>query len=154
VSTHQLSPRALAIITIASLSTLLACASGGANEPDLAPIAKRSAMDTSSIANGDGKTIANLFEGRFPGVTVTTAEGGGLHIRIRGGNTSFSGGDEPLYVVDDVPLSPGSGGIVFLNPNDIQKIEVLKNPADVGIYGVRGGNGVIKITTRRPGGRP
>jgi TonB-dependent SusC/RagA subfamily outer membrane receptor len=85
---------------------------------------------------------------------VTNAEGGGIHIRIRGGNSSFSGSDEPLYVVDDVPLSPGSGGILFLNPYDIQKIEVLKNPADVGIYGVRGGNGVIKITTKRPGGRP
>jgi TonB-dependent SusC/RagA subfamily outer membrane receptor len=154
VSKHQLSSCALAVITIASLSTLLACASGGAKEPELAPVVKASTIDTSSIANGDGKTIANLFEGRFPGVTVQRAEGGGLHIRIRGGNTSFSGSDEALYVVDDVPLSPGSGGILFLNPYDIQKIEVLKNPADVGIYGVRGGNGVIKITTKRPGGRP
>ena len=40
----------------------------------------------------------------------------------------------------------------ILNPHDIQKIEVLKNPADVGLYGIRGGNGVIRITTKTPGG--
>ena len=152
MSNQHLSPRALAAITIGSLSALLACASGGAKEPSGVP--RASAMDTSSIANGDGKTLANLFEGRFPGVTVSRAENGGLQIRIRGGSNTFYGSNEPLYVVDDTPLQPGSGGIVFLNPYDIQKIEVLKNPADVGIYGVRGGNGVIKITTRRPGGRP
>ena len=41
-------------------------------------------------------------------------------------------------------------GIVFLSPHDIEKIEVLKNPADVALYGMRGGNGVIKITTKKP----
>jgi TonB-dependent SusC/RagA subfamily outer membrane receptor len=53
-------------------------------------------------------------------------------------------------VVDETPLPAGSGGIVYLNPYDIEKIEVLKNPADVGVYGIRGGNGVIRITTKRP----
>lgn len=97
--------------------------------------------------------IENLFAGRFPGVSVTRADGGGLQIRIRGGSNTFYGSDEPLYVVDDTPLPSGSGGIVFLNPYDIQKIEVLKNPADTGLYGIRGANGVIRITTKKPGGR-
>ena len=110
------------------------------------------ASDTSSIANGDGKTIENLFAGRFPGVSVSQSGSGGLQIRIRGGSNTFYGSNEPLYVVDGTPLPPGSGGIVFLNPHDIQKIEVLKNPADVGLYGIRGGNGVIRITTKTPGG--
>ena len=65
------------------------------------------------------------------GVSVTRADGGGLQIRIRGGSNTFYGSDEPLYVVDDIPLAPSSRGIVFLNPYDIQKIEVLKNPADI-----------------------
>ena len=95
--------------------------------------------------------MEDLFAGRFPGVSVQRAEGGGLLILIRGGSNSFYGSSEPLYVVDDTPLGPGHNGIVFLNPNDIAKIEVLKNPSDVGIYGVRGGNGVIKITTKKPG---
>ena len=94
--------------------------------------------------------MEDLFTGRFPGVTVARTEGGGLQIRIRGGSNSFYAGEEPLYVVDDVPLPPSSRGIVFLSPHDIEKIEVLKNPADVALYGMRGGNGVIKITTKKP----
>jgi TonB-dependent SusC/RagA subfamily outer membrane receptor len=95
--------------------------------------------------------MEDLFAGRFPGVAVTRTTSGGLQIRIRGGSNTFYGSDEPLYVVDDTPLPAGSGGIVFLSPHDIQKIEVLKNPADVALYGIRGGNGVVKITTKRPG---
>ena len=107
----------------------------------------------SEVPGGDAKTIENLFAGRFPGVSVTPTDGGGLKIRIRGGAGTFYGGDEPLFVVDDTPLPAGTGGIVYLNPYDIQKIEVLKNPNETGLYGIRGANGVIKITTLRPKGR-
>ena len=72
-------------------------------------------------------------------------------ILVRGGANTFYGGNEPLYVVDETPLPPGSRGIVYLNPNDIERIEILKNPADLALYGIRGGNGVVKITTKRPG---
>lgn len=106
--------------------------------------------DTASVAIGGGKTIERLFAGRFPGVSVTPASNGGLAIRIRGGATSFTGGDEPLYIVDGTPLPQNTGGVVYLNPYDIEKIEVLKNPADVGVYGARGANGVVRITTTRP----
>ena len=136
-------------LLIAPLLTVLACASAPAKDTD-SPRSNYT-PDSSSIANGDGKSIENLLAGRFPGVTVEAANGGGLQIRIRGGSNSFYGSDEPLYVVDDTPLPSGSGGIVFLSPHDIQKIEVLKNPADIGLYGIRGGNGVIKITTKKPG---
>ena len=151
MSNHHVSPRALAGLMIVPLSTVLACASGRGK--DTSPAPDRYASDTSSIAIGDGKTIENLFAGRFSGVTVTRVEGGGLQIRIRGGSNTFYGSNEPLYVLDDTPLPSGSGGIVFLNPYDIEKIEVLKNPADIGLYGIRGANGVIKITTKKPGGR-
>jgi len=154
VSSYHHSRRALVAILLVPVSTLLACASGtggGGGAKDATPAPARPAVDSSSVANIDGKTIENLFAGRFPGVSVARADNGGLHIRIRGGNNSFYGGSEPLYVVDDTPLPDGTGGIVFLNPYDIAKIEVLKNPADTGLYGVRGANGVIKITTKRPG---
>jgi TonB-dependent SusC/RagA subfamily outer membrane receptor len=131
---------------IVPLSTLLACAPKRTADGSPAPTAY--AGDT-SIATSDGRTIENLLTARYPGVTVTPAPGGGLMIRIRGGNNSFYGSEQPLYVLDDIPLPPGSGGIVFVNPYDIKKIEVLKNPADVAVYGMRGGNGVIKITTNR-----
>ena len=145
MSNHLLSQRALVAV---SLATTFACASGGAK--DTRPSRSEYSADTSSIAD-DGKSMEDIFAVRFPGVTVSRTSGGGLKIRIRGGSNSVYGSDEPLFVVDGTPLSPGSGGIVFLSPNDIEKIEVLKNPADIALYGIRGGNGVIKITTKRPG---
>lgn len=95
-------------------------------------------------------SVERLFTGRFAGVTVASGLTGGLRIRIRGGANSFVAGQEPLYVIDGTPLPAGTGEISFLAADDIEKIEVLKNPADVGLYGVRGTNGVIRITTTRP----
>lgn len=139
--------------TIGALSCVaaLACASNSNTRPTR-PMSLE-ARDTASIVNTDGKSMEDLFAGKFPGVQVSRAGNGGLQIRIRGGANSFYGGEEPLFVVDETPLAPGSKGIVFLNPSDIERIEVLKNPEDVALYGIRGGNGVVKITTKRPGRR-
>ena len=82
---------------------------------------------------------------------MASAPNGGLQIRIRVGSNSFLLSSEPLFVVDDTPVPPFAGGIAFLNPYDIERIEVLKNPADVAIYVMRGANGVVRITTKRPG---
>lgn len=140
--------------SVAALSFVagLACASGGSNTRPTRPMSLE-ARDTASIATTDGKSMEDLFAGKFPGVQVARTSNGGLQILIRGGANSFYAGDEPLYIVDETPLAPGSRGIVYLNPNDIERIEVLKNPADVALYGIRGGNGVVKITTKRPGRR-
>ena len=149
--------RARAALVVAPLVAPLACVSQrpAASPPPGRPAtaAEAAAADTSSTAIGAGKTIERLFAGRFPGVTVLPGRGGGLEIRIRGGRNSFMGGEEPLYVVDGTPLPAGTGGVVHLNPYDIEKIEILKNPEDVGVYGIRGANGVIRITTLRPGRR-
>ena len=69
--------------------------------------------------------------------------GSGSVIRIRG--TSSINGSDPLYVVDGVIIG---GGIDFLNPGDIETIEVLKDAASAAIYGARGANGVIIVTTK------
>ena len=149
MSNYPFSPRALVALVAGSLAMSLACASGGPK--DTGDSRPENTTDTLPLVRDDGKSMEDLFTGRFPGVTVSRTSSGGLQIRIRGGSNSFYGSDEPLFVVDDTPLQPGSGGIVFLNPSDIEMIEVLKNPADIGIYGVRGGNGVVKITTKKPG---
>lgn len=120
--------------------------------PAAAAAKARAARDTSSVAVGDGRSIERLFTGRFAGVIVTQAADGGLQISMRG-TTSARNEEEPLYVLDGTPLPRGTGGIVHLNPYDIDKIEVLKNAEDIGVYGSRGGNGVIRITTTRPGRR-
>jgi TonB-dependent SusC/RagA subfamily outer membrane receptor len=109
--------------------------------------------DTTAVRNEEARSLETLFAGRFAGVNVSRSGAGGLRIRIRGGANSFYGSNEPLYVVDGTPLPAGTGGLVFLNPYDIEAIAVLKNPADVAIYGMRGANGVVTITTRRPGNR-
>lgn len=104
------------------------------------------------------------LQGRAAGVHVVQASGqpGGMAtIRIRGGN-SLQGGNEPLYVIDGFPVYNGGGfgvpgggsavnnvnGLASLNPNDIESIEVLKDASATAIYGSRGANGVVLITTK------
>ena len=92
--------------------------------------------------------VEELLQGRFPGVLVMRAPGGGFSVRIRGA-VGVPGGGEPLYVVDGLPvrLAPGQG-LTFINPFDVAHIEVLKDAA-AAIYGFGAVNGVILITTRR-----
>ena len=149
MSTRSFFPCTLALAVV-PLALSLACASG----KKLGTSAGTYTVDTLTMGRTDGKSIEQMFAGKFPGVHVAPTDGGGLKIRIRGGTSTFYGGEEPLYVVDGTPLPQGNGGVVFLNPHDIRDIKVLKNPEDVGVYGVRGGNGVILITTKRPGPQP
>ena len=91
--------------------------------------------------------VEELFVGRFPGVRVyQTAQG--LAVRVRG-ETSITGSNAPLYIVDGFPFEAGPGGLVSLNPSDIASIEVLKDASSLSFYGVRGANGVVLITTKR-----
>lgn len=111
----------------------------------------------------------NLLQARIPGVQVTQVNGdvgSAPLIRIRGG-TSVSAGNEPMIVIDGVPVSsnsvspggPGNGDVIgtnsidtplsTLNPSDIASIDVLKDASSAAIYGARGGNGVILITTKK-----
>ena len=108
-----------------------------------------------------GASLENILQGQVAGVVVTESSepGGGLGVSIRGTN-SILGGTQPLYVLDGIPISPisdsqgngNSGGaqssMSFINPNDIEKIEVLKDAAATAVYGARGANGVILITSK------
>jgi TonB-linked SusC/RagA family outer membrane protein len=97
-----------------------------------------------------GGTVSNAaqaLQGRTAGVVVTQnskAPGGNNSIRIRG-NNSISSTNEPLYVIDGFPSSSGSD----INPNDIESMQILKDASATAIYGARGANGVILITTKR-----
>ncbi len=93
-----------------------------------------------------------LLNGRLAGVTATTAEGSPdaqITIRVRGG-MSITGDNAPLYIVDGVQVE---NGLSTVSPQDIQSIDVLKDAASTAIYGARGANGVIIITTKsgKPG---
>uniref|UniRef100_UPI0032176BD1 TonB-dependent receptor n=1 Tax=uncultured Draconibacterium sp. TaxID=1573823 RepID=UPI0032176BD1 len=106
-----------------------------------------------SVSSDDmnmGGTVSNAaqaLQGRTAGVLVTQnskAPGGSISIRIRGSN-SISSNNEPLYVVDGFPTSNGAD----INPNDIESMQILKDASATAIYGARGANGVILITTKR-----
>lgn len=92
--------------------------------------------------------VSQAFKGRAPGVMVTQNSGrpgGTISVRIRGDN-SIIGNNEPLYVVDGFPIT---GGIDYLNPSDIESISILKDASATAIYGSRGANGVIIITSKQ-----
>jgi len=104
------------------------------------------------------KSVDQSLQGRVAGLNFiqnSGMPGAGSSIRIRGGN-SISGGNEPLYVIDGVPVyeSPSStgnslSGLNTISTSDIESIEVLKDASATAIYGARGGNGVIIITTKK-----
>ena len=115
-------------------------------------------------------TPEQLIQGRTPGVIVTPSSGepgAAATINIRG-TASIRGNQDPLFVVDGVPLDPGGttgtasgvegystpkNPLMFLNPNDIESISILKDASSAAIYGSRGANGVIIITTKGGRGR-
>ncbi len=103
---------------------------------------------TSKDINGVAVTgLDQALQGKIAGVQVTQNSGepgGGVSIRIRGVG-SINGSNEPLYIVDGVPY----GSLNAINPNDIDRIDVLKDAASAAIYGSRGTNGVVLITTKR-----
>jgi TonB-dependent starch-binding outer membrane protein SusC len=117
---------------------------------------------TGSVAQVSGKevntfpttNVIQAMQGRAPGVQVlqnTGSPGGSISVRIRGTNSIY-GGNEPLYVVDGFPVS---GNPTFLQNADIESIDILKDASSIAIYGARGANGVVMITTKsgKKGGR-
>src|SRR5690606_3397857 len=108
------------------------------------------------------------MQGRMAGVNITQSSGtpgGGFDIQIRGRNSLRTEGNAPLYIVDGVPLlsdsqsfsglsstilkSTSNTPLEFISPNDIESIEVLKDADATAIYGSRGANGVVLITTKK-----
>lgn len=127
-----------------------------------------STISAGKIKNQPAVSVDQLLQGRAAGVDVSQASGapgGRLNIRIRGAS-SLNAGNEPLFVIDDVPVYNNSkdpsgtsygtftatNALASLNPNDIESIQVLKDASATAIYGSRGSNGVIIITTKRGSG--
>jgi len=141
----------------------LGCGRSAAPPPELAPVAEGAAgrsmqgegTGATGVVNGDdlhGRPAVNveeLLEGRVAGVQVIHRPGGGISVLIRG-QGSINSNTEPLYVIDGMPVHVATGrGLDWLNPGDILRIEILKDASTTSMYGVRGANGVVVITTRR-----
>jgi TonB-linked SusC/RagA family outer membrane protein len=126
-----------------------------------------SSVKPEDLLNVSSANVVDLLAGRAAGVTIiqgSAQPGGNTNIFIRGA-ASTGAGNDPLFVIDGFPVvntnvSPGSGNqyssgshnpLNDINPNDIASIEILKDASATAIYGARGSNGVILITTKRGG---
>lgn len=120
-----------------------------------------SSISSEEIENTPSAGAGQLIQGKAPGVLVSAnsgTPGGGIFVKIRG-TSSITGGSDPLYVVDGVPIQTGNFGLDLggattsaladINPSDIASIEILKDASATAIYGARASNGVVLITTKK-----
>ncbi|MEZ5038746.1 MAG: TonB-dependent receptor [Saprospiraceae bacterium] len=114
-----------------------------------------SKIDKATLENTAAVSVSELLQGRAAGVNVVSNDGtpgAGISINIRG-LASISAGGAPLIVIDNIPyLSSGDDAVnplAFLNPNDIESIDILKDASATALYGVGATNGVIVITTKK-----
>lgn len=149
--------------TVLQLGQVVVVGYGTASRRDLS--AASATVSGAEITNTPVAGVDQALQGKAPGVQVIQNAGNpgvGISVRVRG-SSSISASNQPLYVVDGVPIISdnvsqlGFGGqdvtaVTSLNPNEIESITVLKDAASAAIYGSRGSNGVVLITTKR--GRP
>ena len=130
-----------------------------------------SSLTSDNFKTGTDLTPQQLMQGSFSGVNISQNSGkpgGSNTIRVRGG-TSITASNDPLYVIDGVPISTSAGvnqsniststtdffdqepvyPLANINPGDIESINILKDASATAIYGSRGANGVIMITTKK-----
>lgn len=150
--------------SVVGLEEIVAIGYGEVERQDLT--GSVSSVDSSQFNTGIQASVQDLLQSRAPGVRITQTSsepGGGASVRIRGA-TSLTAANDPLYVIDGQPISndasitPGSpivadptgrNPLKALNPGDIASIEILKDASATAIYGSRGANGVILITTKK-----
>ena len=96
--------------------------------------------------------LADLIVQRVPGISLSETGDGRIKVRIRG-ITSFTSENQPLFVVDDIPVDPNpDGSLPGVTVHEIESIKVYKDPADTSRWGMRGSNGVIVVKTKMGGG--
>ena len=153
----QLAPQAI------QLNEVVAVGYGTQRRRDLT--GSVASVSTEALERTPITSIDQLMQGTGAGVQVSTASsapGGGISVRVRGA-ASITGNSEPLYVIDGFPIENDINGAALggrdrtapanplsaLNPNDVESIQVLKDASATAIYGARGANGVVIITTKQ-----
>ena len=152
-------------VQAAQLTAVVSVGYGTQNKRDVTGSVATVALD--ALEHTPIVSVDQILQGTSPGVDVTTASsepGGALSVRIRG-TSSITGNAEPLYVIDGFPIendiegsSVGNGGrsrttpanpLAAINPSDIETVTILKDASSTAIYGARGANGVVIITTKQ-----
>ena len=136
------------------LCSLLAagCASSRTSERSTSRTHDPDTVYAEDMEGRDIRRIEEMLRGQVSGVRVVNTPAG-LSIRIRGASTMSPNGARanPLFIIDGLPLDVNANGVLDgINPRDVQSIRVLKNASDTAMYGARGSNGVILISTHRP----
>ncbi len=137
-------------LDITELSEIVVTGYSSINKKDIA--SSISVVDVDEMKKIASSNFADQLQGKVAGVQISTSGSPGAvqYVRIRGIGTINN--NEPLYVVDGVPVQ-NETDMNFLNPNDIETMQVLKDAAAASIYGARASNGVVVITTKRGTGR-
>ena len=147
----------MAVGTGVLLGMLASCARSAPDGQEPAPAEGRTGGEPTNavvtaeeIRQNPSQSLAQVIQSKCASCTVYVTPDGRTSIRIRGRGT-IMGSTEPLYVIDGVPIEPGPGGALHgINPHDIETIQILTDPASISMYGSRGANGVIVITTKQP----
>lgn len=139
---------AVLLSTSIDLDDVVVVGYGGVRKSDLTGAV--ATLKGSDLNKTPASSVDQLLQGKIPGVQVAISSGqpgAGATVRIRG-NSSLSGSNAPLVVVDGFPWGD-AGDLKQINPEDIESIEVLKDASSAAIYGSRGANGVIMVTTKK-----
>lgn len=132
-----------------ALDAVVAIGYGTVKQKDLTTAV--SVVKTDDLARRPITSASGALQGKAAGVQVIQPNGSpgqGMVVRVRGAS-SISSSNDPLYVVDGVPVGEGNYAIAYLSPNEIESMQVLKDASSAAIYGSRAANGVILVTTKR-----
>lgn len=138
----------MAISRAALLGCLLLLACKPRTSGDPPPDTSRVVLTAEDIARAPAQSLEQLLLAHVPGLYITRAPNGHTVVHMRG-TTTLMGEDEPLFVVNGIPLGPNPwGNLTAINIHDIETVEVLRDAAATAEYGSRGSNGVIIIRTK------
>ena len=127
------------------VATSLACW-GGTPPASSATPSRNATVEVAEDGPGAGR-LEELLTGRVPGLSVRKRADGTYTVRLRGARGAADA--EPLVLLDGVPMGGGTAhALADINPRDVERVEVIKDAASLSLYGIRGANGVIAITTR------
>ena len=132
-----------------ALDAVVAIGYGTVKQKDLTTAV--SIVKTDDLARRPITSASGALQGKAAGVQVIQpngAPGQGMVVRVRGAS-SITSSNDPLYVVDGVPVGEGNYAIAYLSPNEIESMQVLKDASSAAIYGSRAANGVVLITTKQ-----
>ena len=131
-----------------ALDAVVAIGYGSVKKRDLTTAV--STVSTEDLELRPVTETSGFIQGKVAGVQVTQTSGlpgSGMTVRVRGAS-SIASSNDPLYVVDGVPVGTGNYAIAYLSPGDIESMQILKDASSAAIYGSRAANGVILITTK------